>query len=128
MKIILGRYMDGGAWPDAVAHFGSGKNAVGGVKICGPMGFLSLLEEKLGLPSPAVHGSRRIAVWEGLLKKRLASSDASEPFYAESFHADSWNTAKRLLQMRDELKEYIFSENSAWFHSSVKKAVKICIS
>lgn len=106
MNIILGRYMDSGAWPDAVAHFGGGKNAVDGVKVCGPMGFLSLLEEKLGLPDTTQHGSRRIAVWEGLLKKRVSQSgqDAG-PFYAESFRADSWNTAKRLLQMRDELKE-----------------------
>jgi len=105
MKIILGKYMDGGAWPDAVTHFGAGQNAVGGMKICGPMGFLSLLEEKLGLPDTTQHGSRRIAVWEGLLKQRVpAEREDGEPFYAESFRADSWNTAKRLLQMRDELK------------------------
>ena len=64
MKIILGRYMDGGAWPDAVTHFGGGRTAVGGVKVCGPMGFLSLLEEKLGLPVRDTHGSIRIATWE----------------------------------------------------------------
>jgi len=104
MKIILGRYMDGGAWPDAVTHFGNGQNAVDGVKICGPAGFLSLLEEKLGLPVRDTHGSIRIAVWEDLLRQRTFASRV-EPFYAESFRADSWNTAKRLLQMRDELKE-----------------------
>ena len=105
MKIILGKYMDGGAWPDAVTHFGDGQNAVGGVKVCGPAGLLSLLEEKLGLPSSSAHGSKRIAVWEDLLKQRiLSSSFGCEPFYAESFLKDSWNTAKRLLQMRDELK------------------------
>lgn len=104
MKIILGRYMDGGAWPDAVAHFGGGRNAVGGVKICGPMGFLSLLEEKLGLPGTARHGSRRIAAWEKVMAERIAKASPS-PFYAKSFEADSWNTARRLLQMRDELKD-----------------------
>ena len=46
MKVILGRYMDSGSWPDAVTHFASGQDAVDGVKICGPAGFLSLLEEK----------------------------------------------------------------------------------
>ncbi|WP_458401180.1 PD-(D/E)XK nuclease family protein [Mailhella sp.] len=106
MKIILGRYMDGGAWPDAVTHFGGGLAAVDGVKVCGPMGFLSLLQEKLGLPNNIAHGSKRIAVWEGLLKQRVPEkAQEHEPFYAASFRADSWNTAKRLLQMRDELKE-----------------------
>lgn len=106
MKIILGKYMDGGAWPDAVTHFGGGRNAVDGVKVCGPMGFLSLLQEKLGLPNNIAHGSKRIAVWEGLLKQRVPEkAQEHEPFYAASFRADSWNTAKRLLQMRDELKE-----------------------
>lgn len=106
MKIILGRYMDGGAWPDAVTHFGSGQNAVDGVKVCGPMGFISLLHEKLGLPNPAEHGSKRIATWENLLKQHVPSEEQNgEPFYSASFRADSWNTAKRLLQLRDELKE-----------------------
>ncbi len=105
MKIILGRYMDGGSWPDAVTHFSAGQNAVGGVKICGPAGLLSLLEEKLGLPVRDSHGSVRIAAWEALLKKRVsAQPHAEEPFYAESLRADSWNTAKRILRMRDELK------------------------
>ncbi len=103
MNIILGRYMDGGAWPDAVAHFGGGKNAVDGVKVCGPMGFLSLLEEKLGLPVRDTHGSVRIATWEKAMAERLAEASPS-PFYAESFEVDSWNTARRILDMRDELK------------------------
>lgn len=105
MKVILGRYMDGGAWPDAVSHFGGGKQAVDGARLCGPAGFLSLLEEKLGLPARDAHGSVRIAAWEGLLRQRVpASSQEGEPFYAASFRSDSWNTAKRVLQMRDELK------------------------
>ena len=102
MKIILGRYMDGGAWPDAVTHFGDGRSAVDGVKICGPMGFLSLLEEKLGLPVRDTHGSVRIATWEKAMAERIAEASPS-PFYAESFQKDSWNTARRILDMRDEL-------------------------
>ena len=106
MKVILGRYLDGGAWPDAVTHFGAGRKAVDGVKICGPAGCLSLLEEKLGLPVRDAHGSVRIAVWEGMLRQRVPSFPQSgEPFYSASFRADSWNTAKRILLMRDELKE-----------------------
>ena len=74
------------------------REAVGGVKICGPMGFLSLLQEKLGLPNPAEHGSKRIATWENILKKHVpVEEQKGEPFYAASFRADSWNTAKRLL-------------------------------
>ena len=114
MKVILGRYLDSGAWPDAVTYFGAGRKAVDGVKICGPAGFLSLLEEKLGLPVRDAHGSVRIAVWEGMLRQRIPSFSLSgEPFYAASFHADSWNTAKRILLMRDELKEAGALEGSA---------------
>jgi len=102
MKIILGRYMDGGSWPDAVTHFGGGRAAVDGVKICGPMGFLSLLEEKLGLPVRDTHGSIRIATWEKAMAERIAEANPS-PFYAKSFEVDSWNTARRILDMRDEL-------------------------
>jgi len=112
MKIILGRYMDGGSWPDAVTHFGGSREAVGGVKICGPAGLISLLEEKLGLPVRDSHGSIRIAVWEGLLRQRDLAS-RTKLFYADSFQKDSWNTAKRLLQMRDELKEAGALEGSA---------------
>ncbi|HJD97379.1 PD-(D/E)XK nuclease family protein [Mailhella massiliensis] len=105
MKVILGRYMDGGAWPDAITAFSGGKKAVGGVNLCGPAGFLSLMKEKLGLPVPDIHGSCRIAAWQSFLEKRLSvSTEEKGLFYAESFRADSWNTAKRLLQMRDELK------------------------
>ena len=105
MKIILGKYMDGGAWPDAVTYFGGGRNAVDGVKVCGPMGFLSLLEEKLGLPVRDAHGSVRIATWEKAMAERIAEASPS-PFYAKSFEADSWNTARRILDMRDELVLY----------------------
>ena len=106
MQVILGRYMDGGAWPDAVTAFGGGAKAVDGVKICGPAGFLSLLEQKLGLPVREEVPGRRTALWEERLRRRVgAVPQEGEPFYAASFRTDGWNTAKRLLQMRDELKD-----------------------
>ena len=106
MQVILGRYMDGGAWPDAVTAFGGGAKAVDGVKICGPAGFLSLLVLKLGLPVREEVPGRRTALWEERLRRRVgAVPQEGEPFYAASFRTDGWNTAKRLLQMRDELKD-----------------------
>lgn len=106
MQVILGRYMDGGAWPDAVTAFGGGRNAVDGVKICGPAGFLSVLEEKLGLPGREDAAGRRTAAWEARLARHVpAEPEEGEPFYAASFRVDGWNTAKRLIAMRDELKD-----------------------
>lgn len=103
MKVILGRYMDGGAWPDAL-HTGTtspSAKVVDGVKICGPAGFLSLLEERMGLPIPDMHGSERIAsVWRALNDFLSLEPRA---FYKKSFSCDGWNTAKRVLQLRDEL-------------------------
>lgn len=103
MKVILGRYMDGGAWPDAL-HTGTTSpcaQVVDGVKICGPAGFLSLLEERMGLPVPDMHGSERIAsAWRALNDFLTHEPHA---FYEKSFGCDGWNTAKRVLQLRDEL-------------------------
>lgn len=104
MRVLLGRYMDGGAWPD-VFHLSGGveRTAVDGVKICGPAGFLSLLEEKLGLPVCDTHASVRIAAWESAMAGRMGEAGREEPFYAASFAADSWSTARHILNMRDEL-------------------------
>lgn len=92
--------MDGGSWPDAVTHFGGGQNAIGGVKICGPAGFLSLLEEKLGLPVRLDNESHRISVWMGLLSQGPTSA-----FYMRSFKEAPWQTARTVLALRDRLKK-----------------------
>lgn len=114
MKVILGRYMDGGAWPDAVGPAAAERESASavpsrtaaGVHIVGPAGFLSLLEEKMGLPCLNTHESRRIASWQQLLARRTEEErpNGAAPFYASSFKKDDWNTARRVLSMRDELK------------------------
>ena len=102
MHVILGRHMDGHAWPGALEAAEAEGRAVSGVHVTGEAGFLSLLEEKLGLPARIVHGSRRIAVVQQLLRQRTAA--CPDAFYARAFEADAWNTARRVLAMRDELK------------------------
>ena len=102
MQVILGRHMDGHAWPGALEAAEAEGRAVSGVHVTGEAGFLSLLEEKLGLPARVVHGSRRIAVVQQLLRQRTAA--CPDAFYARAFEADAWNTARRVLAMRDELK------------------------
>ena len=94
--------MDGHAWPGALEAAEAEGRAVSGVHVTGEAGFLSLLEEKLGLPARIVHGSRRIAVVQQLLRQRTAA--CPDAFYARAFEADAWNTARRVLAMRDELK------------------------
>ncbi|WP_346666352.1 PD-(D/E)XK nuclease family protein [uncultured Mailhella sp.] len=102
MHVILGRHMDGHAWPGALEAAEAEGRAVSGVHVTGEAGFLSLLEEKLGLPARIVHGSRRIAVVQQLLRQRTAA--CPDAFYTRAFEADAWNTARRVLAMRDELK------------------------
>ncbi len=94
--------MDGHAWPGALEAAEAEGRAVSGVHVTGEAGFLSLLEEKLGLPARIVHGSRRIAVVQQLLRQRTAA--CPDAFYTRAFEADAWNTARRVLAMRDELK------------------------
>lgn len=115
MNVVLGKYMDGGSWPDAVGFSSSDcggpsratqSRAAAGVHIVGPAGFLSLLEEKMGLPGLNTHESLRIASWRQLLARRTGEEQqhGAVPFYASSFKKDDWNTARRVLSMRDELK------------------------
>ena len=94
--------MDGHAWPGALEAAEAEGRAVSGVHVTGEAGFLSLLEEKLGFPARIVHGSRRIAVVQQLLRQRTAA--CPDAFYTRAFEADAWNTARRVLAMRDELK------------------------
>ena len=65
----------------------------------GRQGFLSLLENYLGLSGPETTRAERVAAYLGLLKQAQASV---ERFYTASFKADSVGTAARLLEWRDE--------------------------
>lgn len=115
MNVVLGKYMDGGSWPDEVGFSSTDcggpsrttqSRAADGVHIVGPAGFLSLLEEKMGLPCLNTHESLRIASWCQILARRTEEEQrhGAVPFYASSFKKDDWNTAGRVLSMRDELK------------------------
>lgn len=97
MRVILGLYFDGGAVPSIPQL--EGKPVCAGVLALGPAGFLSLLESRLGLPPAEPCGALRIACWHKAM--RTAPADA---FYASSYTADSWGTAKRVLAMRDNIR------------------------
>ncbi|MCQ2445009.1 MAG: hypothetical protein MJ061_05950, partial [Mailhella sp.] len=107
MRILLGRDFDGHVWSDIVD---SGKgSAADGEMAVGPLGFLSFLQEKLGLPDRSRHGSYRLAVWEKILR----AEDREGAFHHRSFSHDAWGTTKLVLSLRDELKLFGALEGGA---------------
>ena len=74
------------------------KSAAGEV-VVGPAGLLGLLEQHWGLQRREASQAVRI----GQYVECLASSIAGNQFYAKSFEADPWETARTLLSWRDEL-------------------------
>lgn len=92
---MLGWHFDGGAWPDML----QGQKHAQGVRVVGPGGFLGVLENRLGLPSPVINAGVRMARMYGAMRSAADSS----AFYAKSFALDPWPTAERVLAMRDEL-------------------------
>jgi ATP-dependent helicase/nuclease subunit B len=68
--------------------------------ICGPHGFLGLLELRLGLPSKAPSSSSRIVQYREFLQR--AASMRSR-FYTAWFAKDPLAVAETLLRWRDEL-------------------------
>lgn len=96
MKIIAGWHYDGGACPDELGH----GDAAEGVVIVGPLGLSGILETRLGLAPTEASQAVRIACYLRTLEEICA---AGAPFFKESFLADGWATAKRLLAERDQL-------------------------
>jgi len=94
MKILLGLHLDGAAFPGPL----QGQEAAVGVVATGPSGMLGILEQRLGTRGKVTPQAVRIAQYQ----QRLAAQ-ADQRFYSQSFVADSWSTAKRLLSFRDEL-------------------------
>jgi ATP-dependent helicase/nuclease subunit B len=95
MDVIFG-------WDLDVLHFpetATGSTADFNSPICGPSGFLGLLETRLGLGRPPVPRVLRIADYLILLRR----ADDGKRFYSASLRADSWATADYLLSLRDEL-------------------------
>lgn len=70
-----------------------------GETVVGPAGLLGLLEQYWGLQRPETSQAVRI----GQYVQCLASHTAGNRFYSKSFEADPWETARTLLEWRDEL-------------------------
>ena len=68
--------------------------------ICGPNGFLGLLELRLGLASKPVSAAVRVAQYRSLLENAALNKSR---FYSASFSKDAFSSAATLLQWRDEL-------------------------
>jgi ATP-dependent helicase/nuclease subunit B len=64
----------------------------------GPGTFLSILETRLGLPSPSAPPATRLVQYRACLLK----CDSPKRFYHESFHVDDLGVARTLLDWRDE--------------------------
>jgi hypothetical protein len=68
--------------------------------ICGPQGFLRLLELRLGLASKPASAAGRIIQYREFLQK---AASIKERFYTASFAKDPLAVAETLLRWRDEL-------------------------
>ena len=97
MRITLGYHFDSGMYPDALGT----ADAAEGVLATGPLGIIGLLETRLGLPGATENQARRIAQCRRLMGELCG---LGTPFYARSFAADNWATAKHILALRDELR------------------------
>lgn len=97
MNVIFGEACDGRSYPDFP---GAGDGALG-APVVGPAGLLQLIETALGLSGPPVSEIVRIAAWGA--KCRAALQSRPDPFWASSFAADAWGTARVLLERRDRL-------------------------
>lgn len=93
MKVTFGMFLDGASWSEEPASLGEIRT--------GPWGLLQLLETHLGLTGQTLHPARRIAQY----LERLKQFDHEEAWFHASFEADSWSTAKRMLEWRDQLVE-----------------------
>src|SRR3984893_5559101 len=68
--------------------------------ICGPQGFLRLLELRLGLASKPASAAARIVQYREFLQN---AASIKERFYTASFAKDPLAVAETLLRWRDEL-------------------------
>lgn len=100
MRAVVGYHLDTAAYPDALRD----QVAVVGTVVTGLRGLVGTLETQLGLVSPVVSETRRIAQWEDRIRRLLEEhcGSATIPF-SRSFAMDPWNTAKELLRRREEL-------------------------
>ena len=92
MKITFGLDLDGYQDPETRDRFNE--------LICGPKGFLRILELRLGLVSKPASAAVRAAQYHNLLKNAVSTKPR---FYSESFGKDAFSTAETVLRWRDDL-------------------------
>ncbi|AZT97726.1 RecB family exonuclease [Brevibacterium aurantiacum] len=88
MRVDFGWSLDGAPWMSEP----SGGTTV----VTGPLGFLGILQTRLGATRPTVNVATRIAQYRALM------ATADHEWYRESFTVDPWNTAGNLLRLRDD--------------------------
>ena len=94
MHVIFGQELEGCPLP---------KSTHGLQKIVvGPLGFLDLLEMRLGIAPHFPNQLARIAAYRDSLA--AASGNSTSRFYSRSFELDPFGSAKIILRWRDELK------------------------
>jgi len=93
--VVFGWYLDGPSYPETCDA--SAANL--GDMVTGPDGLISQLTLRLGIGTPFVSQSVRIARY----LKALSACDDGNQFYSASFALDAWSTASCLLVMRDQL-------------------------
>lgn len=93
MRIVFGMYLDGVPWSKQIASIGEVRT--------GPLGFLSILETRLGLSGLSVHPVHRIDEY----MKRMKHIDSDTAWFHNSLADDPWSTARQMLLWRDELIE-----------------------
>ncbi len=86
--LILGWSLDGAPAPVGLPPF---------TAIVGPLGFLDLLGQWLGLDTRAAPEANRIAACHAAITTQEGR------FWSKSFTVDSWATARRVLALRDAL-------------------------
>lgn len=101
MRVLFGWHLDGSIYPETISQ----RTTVLGEYICGPAGFIDVLQTHLGLGFKPTSIAVRIAQYSA----RLKELDDGNRFYSRSFEVDGWSTAARILSWRDALVSFGWS-------------------
>ncbi|SDS99035.1 PD-(D/E)XK nuclease superfamily protein [Brevibacterium sandarakinum] len=98
MHIKFGWALDRAPWQsqNSVDSTGTTTSPAGTTVVTGPLGFLGVLQTRLGTTRTTVNRPVRIAQYRSLM------AEADHPWYQRSFATDPWNTAHHLLRLRDD--------------------------
>jgi len=97
MQIVFDMAYDQSVAPDGVT---AGTASIGQIFV-GPNGLLNLLETQLGLCGKDIHQAIRIQQYMECMEQLHGQNTGA--FFAGSFAADPWSSAKQMLAWRDEL-------------------------